>query len=184
MARDLTFDEIAALHNNPVRMHVPLTDRQITAIGQTIVQWSILDDQIQQHVARWRLLPNLPNDLRKKQIDHRAGSRISFLRTLGPYRMEHKPQILAEFLRVLSNVEKCKNRREWFAHGSFHVLDNQDPDRVGIIYKGHKFKFATAKIENLSLEISILAGWFFNLEWRIDEEIHRALHEIRLQLDR
>jgi len=107
----------------------------------------------------------------------RASSRTGYLRDLAPFRLKEKPELLKEFNTTLSRLEKCKNRREWFAHGNFSVVDNQNPEKVGLDYKGHKIKFATQKIEMLAEEISLLTGWFHNFEWRIDEDAHRALHE-------
>jgi hypothetical protein len=180
---EATFEQIYAIHNNPMRMHIALTERQISAIGHVVVQWSVLDDQLLKLVDLWRTLPEIPKALASEQIDLRSGSRIDHLRKMAPYRLALKPQLLAEFLRTLSSVQRCKNRREWLAHGSFHILLNQDPEKVRVIYRGHTFKISTAKIEALNLEISILAGWFFNLEWRVNEGLHRASYEKRSQLE-
>ena len=66
---EATFDQISAMHNNPMRMYIALTARQITAIGHIVVQWSILDDQLQKHVDLWQKLPGIPEAFASQKID-------------------------------------------------------------------------------------------------------------------
>jgi len=71
----------------------------------------------------------------------------------------------------------CKGKRDWFAHGLFALNDNKDEREICVIYKGHKFRIATAKVEALAEHIGFLSTWLMQFTSRLHEDEHRALHD-------
>jgi hypothetical protein len=173
-----SFDKLLARFEQPMPMRIVLTPRQIYAVGRIIVQWSALHQFIEFKVNMWARHPALPPHERPALDDLRETNRkLSFLADASKSILADKPEFKDEFRTKLARIRSYKNKRDWFAHGTFALNDNTDPERIVVSYKDHKFKIATAKAEAMADEIALLTGWLGNFDWRANKDVHRALHE-------
>jgi len=173
-----TFDDFAAFHERPSHMEIVLSPRQIYAIGRVIVQWSALHEILEHQLIMWAHDPIIPPEHRQKPEDiWETTRRLRFLRVASEHILAAQPALKREFQFNLAKITLCKGKRDWFAHGTYALQDNNNPARIVVIYKGHKFRIATAKAEALADEIGLLTGWLMNFGWRAKADIFRALLE-------
>jgi len=160
----------------PMGMQINLSPRQIYAIGRVIVQWGALEPMLIFHVSLWRMSPLIPESLRADAPPSHANNkdRISFLRACADYIIKNNETMRKEFHQKLAQIQGCKNKRDWFAHGTYDLQSNQSEETICVNYKKHKLRLATAKVEKLANDISLLTGWIMNFETRLHEDVLRA----------